>query len=74
LGSYKDQVGRTLELVERWDGTSWAIQRVPNPPGARLSLLTSVSCPSNDACTAIGSYRTRAGNQHMLVERWTGNS
>jgi hypothetical protein len=33
--------------------------------------LRSVSCVSEVACTAVGSYGTRAG-ERTLVERWNG--
>jgi hypothetical protein len=49
-------------LVERWNGTSWAIQRtpkVPDNPG-----LGSVSCSSSTSCMAVGSQ--------SLAERWNG--
>jgi hypothetical protein len=48
--------------VERWDGTTWSIER------ATGGSLLSVSCTSRLACTAVG----HAGNE-TLGEGWNGS-
>ena len=59
-------------FAERWDGTSWQVQNVPNPPGETGATLTGVSCTSRTACTAVGEYQP-SGNYYVpLVERWNG--
>ena len=58
--------GDFLTLAETWNGTSWTIQPTPNPAGATVSDLFSVSCASASACTAVGS-----GNG-TLAEIWNG--
>jgi hypothetical protein len=74
VGVYVPQAAGTLfggALVERWDGTRWAIQPAPN----RLSYhdnsydeLSGVSCVSANACTAVGGF-----NEVLtLAERWDG--
>jgi hypothetical protein len=55
VAHYNNRAGRELTLVERWDGTSWSIQRTPNPVRASKSSLTGVSCASPTVCTAVGS-------------------
>jgi hypothetical protein len=62
-----------VTLAERLTGTSWVIQPTPNPTGAASAQLSSVSCVSANACTAVGSYAT-SGNifSGTLVERWNG--
>ena len=52
----------TTPLVERWNGTTWSIER------ATGGSLISVSCTSRLACTAVG----RAGNE-TLGEGWNGS-
>jgi hypothetical protein len=52
-------------------GSSWAIQRTPNPLIGD-SGLTSVSCTSASACIAVGGRIDRAGPQVTLAERWNG--
>jgi hypothetical protein len=55
-------------LIERWDGRSWSIDRLPRPPGRIATELFGVSCTSPTACTAVGD-----ADGGWLVERWSGN-
>jgi hypothetical protein len=52
---------------------AWTITPSPNVtlPGGDL---TSVSCVTADACTAVGSYFTRSGITSTLAETWNGAS
>ena len=59
----------SFALAERWNGTSWSIERLANPPGSLNSTLQGVSCPSTTACTAVGGSSYSA---FTLVERRTG--
>lgn len=65
-------------LAERWNGSSWSIQAVPNPPGSVDTGLGSVSCRSTTSCIAVGTYYKAAaggGVQPLpLTERWNGTS
>jgi hypothetical protein len=72
VGHHKNGAGTEVALAERWDGTSWAIQTIPNPPGALTSSLSGVSCVSADVCTAVGDYVNGDGTQVTLAERWDG--
>jgi hypothetical protein len=60
-------------LVERWDGTSWAIVTSPNNGTSQNNDLKAVSCASATACWAIGYYST-GSVQQTLTERWDGTS
>ena len=44
-------------VAEHWDGTRWALQAVPTPPGIYGAGLGGVSCLAPAYCTAVGSYR-----------------
>ena len=60
--------------AEHWDGMRWSRQRTPNPnpnPDAGVTL-TSVSCPSDTACVAVGPYANTDGIPVGLAERWDG--
>ena len=63
--------GNPKPLAERWDGTSWTVQKTPHqqPRG-----LNAVSCGSATACTAIGPYhyvaREGNGQETLLAEEW----
>ncbi len=58
-------------LIERWDGTSWAIVSSPNP--APNSYLNDVTCVSASDCRAVGYYYNGSAYQ-TLIERWDGTS
>jgi hypothetical protein len=73
-GTYAASTGTDLTLAERWNGTAWAIQHIPNPRGAAYTNLVGVSCASASVCTAIGDYRTSTGIDLTLAERWNGTA
>jgi hypothetical protein len=67
-GDYVNRSGTYVTLAERWNGTKWAIQPTPNPPGAQFfSVFTGVSCTAPGACEASGASDTGA-----FAERWNG--
>lgn len=70
-----DPPGPSHALVERWNGAAWSIEPVPTPAGRELSgRLTSVSCASPTACTAVGQSVSRRPSHptSSLVERFDG--
>ncbi|MDP9334273.1 MAG: hypothetical protein M3Q30_13335 [Actinomycetota bacterium] len=79
VGEYYEISSYTyLTLVERWDGTSWAIVPSPSPTGVRESGLADVSCTSTTSCFAVGTFGHTEGPRdtlfETLVERWDGTS
>jgi len=73
VGSFRTGAGAELTLAHRWNGKAWTIVRTPNPVfSTGSSTLESVSCTSEQACTAVGSYDNAAGRQVPLAERWNG--
>lgn len=66
--------GDLVTLAERWNGTSWSVQSTPSPAGAVDSYLTSVSCTSATACTAVGFGTDGSGHQTLLTESWNGST
>jgi hypothetical protein len=68
-----DTANTTATLAEVWDGTSWTIERTPNPVGLGSSQLYGVSCTSNTACTAVGYSNTaNSASTEPLIEVWNG--
>jgi hypothetical protein len=59
-------------LIERWNGTAWSADRVPNPAGATSVQLSGISCASASACTAVGFFTIVTGIEVMIAERWDG--
>ena len=53
VGSYSASMSQTL--VERWDGTSWAIVTSPNSSATQNSYLQAVTCASASDCWAVGA-------------------
>ena len=60
-------------LVERWNGSAWAIEPTADPGASNLSL-EDVSCSAPDACTAVGFADKAGTGQVALVERWDGRA
>ena len=60
-------------LVERWNGTTWAIVATPNPAGSTDSQLLDVDCSSTTLCYAVGTA-TIGGQQQTLFEKWDGTA
>jgi hypothetical protein len=68
-GVYGD--GETL--AEVWHGTAWSVQATPNPGALQgdINSLSSVSCASPTACTAVGVHATPSVVL-PLAERYSG--
>jgi hypothetical protein len=71
-------VGATKEGgIQAWkfypEGSYWIPigKTPPTPTGGTGAKLTDVSCSSESACTAVGSYE-ESGVSKLLVERWNG--
>ncbi len=57
VGTYfSPTTGAFRNLAERWNGTDWTVQAVPDTPHETDSFLTGVSCSAANACMAIGTY------------------
>ena len=67
--SYPFGEPHSTTLIERWNGTSWAIMKSANRAGIS-NTLTGITCTSTQQCFAVGN----AGGLAPLVERWNGSS
>jgi hypothetical protein len=56
----------------RWSGGTWSFHRLPRPSDAKGGGLRSVSCVSSARCSAVGSFRDRAGTSVAVIENWNG--
>jgi hypothetical protein len=74
VGTYQAVVGGpNVTLAERWSGGTWKVQTTPNPTAAgHWTQLSSVSCSSASACTAVGYYLDSSNSEVMVAERWNG--
>jgi hypothetical protein len=74
-GSALTKQGEALDNFANVYGSAlWWIQPTPNPTEATHSVLSSVSCPTSSACTAVGSYVNSSGSEVTLAEIWNGTS
>jgi len=65
----------TVTLAETWQRGHWRIKQTPNQRGAALDDdLSTVSCTTAKACTAVGYYTDAAGIDVAQAARWNGTS
>jgi hypothetical protein len=72
VGEHGNNVGTQSNLAEVWNGTTWQIQRTPNPGspfGPPTNVLEDVSCVSTSFCEAVGN-----GPDGMAALGWNGTS
>ncbi len=74
VGAYTVSGGANWALAASWNGTSWSLQSVPKPEGAKKSTLLDISCSDSTHCTAVGGYNNASSVQVSFVERWNGST
>jgi hypothetical protein len=66
---------RSFTLAESWDGSTWTLRSSPTPAVRRVrATLSSVSCISSTACTAVGEFSSLAAGVEGLAEGWNGTT
>jgi hypothetical protein len=73
VGSIETSSHLSQSLAERWNGTRWSVQAMPNPAGADNLFMSGVSCTSRVHCTAVGGY-IKGSTETPLAERWDGTA
>ena len=73
VGSYFSSANGPTPLVERWNGTAWAIQAAARPPSGYYPTMTSVSCSGTSTCESVGWYYSTSG-EAALAEAWDGTA
>ena len=74
VGRAFNATGQGAPIVERETGTTWALQKDAAPAHTQLY---GVSCPSAQACTAVGvnvPNGTPPVPTTTVAERWDGTS
>jgi hypothetical protein len=64
----------TINLIERWNGTSWAVIPSPSVSTPQNQELSGVACPRPSLCFAVGDYVTSDGYSQSLIEQLQGAS
>jgi hypothetical protein len=63
VGYYMNTSHGAFALIEAWNGTVWAVQKLPRVQGSYGSRLSAVSCAAVNACTAVGAF-------HRVSRQW----
>lgn len=69
-GTYWPKEGTTDSFAERWNGTEWTVQSVPQPGETTSNSLDGVSCTTTSACMAVGVSYIK--NYIPLADQWNG--
>jgi hypothetical protein len=72
-GTYTDSSGNQQGLLLTWSGGSWTPAEVLLPANAAANPqvgMSSVSCPTNSGCVAVGGYTATSGLSQALL--WWG--
>jgi hypothetical protein len=70
VGDFTDSFGRHQGLIETLSGTTWTAQDAPVPIGSPTDpqmRLTSVSCPSDGDCAAVGTFIDSSSHQQGVL-------
>lgn len=62
-----------VPLAEHWNGSKWAIDKAPSPPGVSHAYFNGISCPAARVCVAVGYSALSSGQEYTLAERWNGS-
>ena len=73
VGSYTNAAIESRNLVETWNGTSWAIAKSPSK-GNLINFLSGVACAGSRFCEAVGNYENSSHVGKNLIETWNGTS
>ena len=73
IGSQITSAGVILPLVERWNGSSWAVQTTPSAPEKDEYLLYGVSCTSATSCITAGVNVVGTLEGVPIAETWNGS-
>jgi hypothetical protein len=67
----------SLNLAERWNGTSWSQVTTPDPSGTSTNAfqnIQDVSCTSSSNCWASGNYNNSNVSPQNEALHWTGSA
>jgi len=66
-------VGRVIgPFAERWDGSRWSVVPTPRSNRKGTGILSSVSCPANSFCAAVGGVALPGETETTIAMTWDG--
>jgi hypothetical protein len=63
-----------MPMVQRWNGSSWALQSLTLPAGATNSALSGIACNTTTTCTAVGYYESAGNPRRTMALRMSGTT
>ena len=73
VGTYNTSSGNPT-LGEGWNGTTWAVQKMPAISGSTYATLQGISCTSASNCWAAGESINSSSVTSPLLEKWNGSA
>lgn len=70
VGDYIDGKGRTLTLIEQWNGTHWNVVPSPDPSPNNINILHAVAGNTTSAFAA--GTTINGNNSSTLIQQWNG--
>jgi hypothetical protein len=58
-------------VLEKWDGTTWSVQRKVLPAGDTWAGLSGISCTPDLACEPVGYHGPAVDSTHLLALRYS---
>ncbi|HEV2361998.1 MAG TPA: sialidase family protein, partial [Acidimicrobiales bacterium] len=71
-GQGPGSLGASTSVAEHWNGSTWALSNVVQPPSSSSSL-SAIACPSATFCMVVGGYSLTSGF-FPDAETWNGAS
>jgi hypothetical protein len=69
-------INASHSLAERWDGSNWTIQKMPDADANGTNVPRSVACASATSCEAVGVFHPQDGSaaSRPLSEGWSSGA
>ena len=58
-------------VLEKWNGTTWSVQKRVLPAGDMWAGLSGISCTTGPVCEAVGYHGVSARRDHLLALRYS---
>ena len=58
-------------VLEKWNGTTWSVQKTVLPAGDGWAGLSGISCTTGPVCEAVGYNGPAVDDTHLLALRYS---
>ena len=70
-GDARITAGTQAGALEKWNGSSWSVQKKVLPAGDKSAGLSGISCTTGPVCEAVGYQANTSRNSHLLALRYS---